>query len=167
MPKLHWQARWWSVRAFTLIELLVVIAIIAVLVGLLLPAVQKVREAGNRMTCQNNMKQMGIALHMYHDTYAKFPYGADDGYRDNSGNCFSSLPWGVSILPYVEQDNLFRQFNTNWKHPGPTPALNSTFNNAPNNTDVPDPALNPAANKLKIYMCPSSPSQGAIFQDTW
>ena len=152
---------------FTLIELLVVIAIIAILVGLLLPAVQKVREAANRMSCQNNMKQIGVALHMYHDSYGKFPYGADDGYRDNGGNCYSSLPWGVMILPFVEQENLYRRFNTAWKHPGPTPPLGVTFNNAPNNTDVTDSDLNPAATRLKVYMCPSSPSQGAIFQDTW
>jgi prepilin-type N-terminal cleavage/methylation domain-containing protein/prepilin-type processing-associated H-X9-DG protein len=153
-------------NGFTLIELLVVIAIIAILVGLLLPAVQKVREAANRMTCQNNLKQMGVALHMYHDTYGKFPYGADDNYRDNNGNVFSSLPWGVMILPYIEQDNLYNQFNTYWKHPGATPALNTTFNNPPNNTDV-AAGFNPAATKLKVYMCPSSPSQGVVYQDTW
>src|SRR5207253_185661 len=152
---------------FTLIELLVVIAIIAILVGLLLPAVQKVREAGNRMTCQNNLHQMGVALHMYHDTYGMFPYGADDDYRDSNDNCYASLPWGVMILPYVEQDNLYQKFNTKWKHPGPTPPLNVTFNSPPNNTDNADPTLNPAATKLKVYMCPSSPSQGQVYQDNW
>jgi prepilin-type N-terminal cleavage/methylation domain-containing protein/prepilin-type processing-associated H-X9-DG protein len=154
-------------RGFTLIELLVVIAIIAVLVGLLLPAVQKVREAGNRMSCSNNMKQMGLALHMYHDSFKKFPYGADDNFRDSNGNCFSSLPWGVMILPYLEQQNLYNKFNVSYRHPGPIPPLPTTYNNPPNNTDLADPALNPAATPLKVYQCPSSPSQGVIYQDNW
>jgi prepilin-type processing-associated H-X9-DG protein/prepilin-type N-terminal cleavage/methylation domain-containing protein len=155
---------------FTLIELLVVIAIIGVLIGLLLPAVQKVREAANRMSCSNNLKQIGLALHMYHDSYKKFPYGADDDYRDANGNCFSSLPWSVMILPYIEQDNLYAKFNTQWVHPnpaGPSPALNTTFNNPPNNLDNPDMTINPAATPLKIYNCPSSPSEGQPYQDSW
>jgi len=150
-------------KAFTLVELLVVIAIIGVLVSLILPAVQKVREAANRMSCSNNLKQMGLALHLYHDSYQKFPYGANDDYRDSNGNCYSSVPWGVFILPYIEQSNLYAQFSV----PFTTGVITGTFNNPPNNTNVATPSLNPGAAAVKTYMCPSSPSQGQVYQDTW
>src|SRR6059058_6623041 len=87
---------------FTLIELLVVIAIIGVLIGLLLPAVQKVREAANRLSCQNNMKQFALGAHNYHDTYSAFPMV--DGFTRGWG----SLP---RMLSYLEQDNIFKQIN--------------------------------------------------------
>src|SRR5262245_57579603 len=109
---------------FTLIELLVVIAIIGVLIGLLLPAVQKVREAANRMSCTNNLKQLGLALHTFHDTYQFFPPGYDAnaytsnvppypaGYITYFGPYLPGLPvdsgsWIVLLLPYFEQNNIF------------------------------------------------------------
>ncbi|QVL33181.1 DUF1559 domain-containing protein [Telmatocola sphagniphila] len=142
--------------AFTLIELLVVIAIIAILIGLLLPAVQKVRAAAARMSCSNNLKQLGLALHMFHDTNEKFPFGSNDNGSDSSGNKIAYLPWGVMILPYIEQQNLYAKFN-----------YNIPFNSPPNNTNSLDPTQNPAANKIKTFMCPASPSQGNVYQDTW
>jgi prepilin-type N-terminal cleavage/methylation domain-containing protein/prepilin-type processing-associated H-X9-DG protein len=121
--------------AFTLIELLVVIAIIAVLIGLLLPAVQKVREAANRLSCSNNLKQIGLAVHNYHDTHSKFPAG---GYTP--GNCCSTQSgsnWAIDILAYLEQDSLFKRY-LQW------PVTNEDARNAFVRTQ-----------SVKTYICPS------------
>src|SRR4051812_34621469 len=110
-------------KAFTLIELLVVIAIIATLIGLLLPAVQKVRAAAARLKCANNLKQIGLALHNYENVNRAFPSAyvtantRQDGsaygisYGDEYRNGPPGWAWGVFLLPYLEQDNLYRQFD--------------------------------------------------------
>ncbi len=121
-----------SRRGFTLVELLVVIAIIGILVGLLLPAVQAAREAARRMSCSNNLKQIGLALHTYHDTLKRFPPG---GW--NEANRGTRLAWTVSILPYIEQSNLYNSFNFNLG--------NYTGAN-----------LIPVATPVKTYLCPSN-----------
>jgi prepilin-type N-terminal cleavage/methylation domain-containing protein/prepilin-type processing-associated H-X9-DG protein len=92
-------------RGFTLIELLVVIAIIGVLIALLLPAVQKVREAANRMKCANNLKQIALGMHNYHDSFQKLPPQVA---RNANVCCYGT--WQMAILPYVEQDNLWKLY---------------------------------------------------------
>src|SRR5688572_22995089 len=108
-----------SRRGFTLIELLVVIAIIAVLIALLLPAVQQAREAARRTQCKNNLKQLGLAMHNYHDTYNAFPAMGVRLYGSGGRN----YSWVISILPMIEQGNLYQAFKTRSDMAGglPTP----------------------------------------------
>src|ERR1700758_456748 len=102
-----------SRRAFTLIELLVVIAIISVLIGLLLPAVQKTREAANRISCQNNLKQLALACMNYESTFTIFPAGSvfkkQASILGNHWDYYDT--WTISILPFVEQENLFKLYD--------------------------------------------------------
>jgi prepilin-type N-terminal cleavage/methylation domain-containing protein/prepilin-type processing-associated H-X9-DG protein len=130
--------------AFTLIELLVVIAIIAVLIGLLLPAVQKVREAAARMSCQNNLKQIGLALHNYHDTYQKFPSGF---YNSGADGYLLYTTWEVQILPMLEQTALAQQTRA-WLIANP---------------GNPWQASNPSiAATVPMFICPSNPRPKVI-----
>jgi len=152
-----------------LIELLVVIAIIAILIGLLLPAVQKVREAASRMKCQNNLKQMGLACHNHHDAIGYLPPALVNSGRWNCGTgCSVQLSWYPTdpqwyvynhsgflfLLPYIEQDNLYKQYD--FKTPG---SLSSPYGVAAPPTAPSLTATHPnalvQAQKLKVFTCPS------------
>src|SRR5437660_524537 len=134
---------------FTLIELLVVIAIMSVLIGLLLPAVQKVRESANRAKCENNLKQIGLALHNYESALGRFPpayittnpYGNGSAYGvaygDNNRNGPPGWAWGTLILPYLEQDSLYKSLRLDlpcW---------------APENAPL-------VRTRLSLFLCPSA-----------
>jgi prepilin-type N-terminal cleavage/methylation domain-containing protein len=126
-------------RGFTLIELLVVIAIIAVLIALLLPAVQAAREAARRLQCSANLRQVGLALHSYHDAFNTFPPGGWEWrLPSDKTKTRRQIAWSALILDRLEQSPLFASLN-----------LNQAFDAAPNTTA--------AATVLSVYLCPSSP----------
>jgi prepilin-type N-terminal cleavage/methylation domain-containing protein len=137
--------------AFTLIELLVVIAIIAILIGLLLPAVQKVREAGARLQCQNNLKQIGLACHNYHDVNKQFPFGKGPSYPGEQ----PYARWSVhsQILPYMEQDNLYKAID--FTHAPSTPGMQGAGNFMPAYTNA---NLAACETLVKMFICPSDPA---------
>jgi len=127
---------------FTLIELLVVIAIIGVLVSLLLPAVQQAREAARRTQCKNNLKQIGLALHSYHDTFHRLPIS--QGMALNAANQnFLQRTWARSILPYIDQANIYNQWNWSLGHAAGT---NRALTGTP----------------ISVYKCPSSPADTIV-----
>jgi prepilin-type N-terminal cleavage/methylation domain-containing protein/prepilin-type processing-associated H-X9-DG protein len=128
--------------AFTLIELLVVIAIIAILIGLLLPAVQKVRESAAFLQCKNNLHQIGLACHSYHDANGSFPSGHVE-LKDAQGKFQYYMGWGINLLPYLEQQNLYNLYN------------NAIPNQAPGNQAF-------AQTYVAVYTCPIDPRAGQV-----
>jgi prepilin-type N-terminal cleavage/methylation domain-containing protein len=152
-------------KGFTLVELLVVIAIIAVLLGLLLPAVQKVRAAAARISCANNLHQIGLAMHNYHDTNGRLPVGvyvpyAADGYHNCQDITFPFGPnWAVYILPYIEQDNVYNTVNVA-AYPGVAiPAQLFSFGAY----DRSWRALR--GYTVKTYLCPADGNNGTPYND--
>ena len=131
---------------FTLIELLVVIAIIAILIGLLLPAVQQVRAAAAKIACANNLKQIGLALHNYHDDQGGFPSAQDTNFYPQY-----YWSWLAKILPYIEQDTLEREAEV-WRDSGPPGNLRWIPWYIANGTQPQNPVL---AAVVLTYVCPS------------
>ncbi|MBA4191285.1 MAG: prepilin-type cleavage/methylation domain-containing protein [Planctomycetaceae bacterium] len=150
------KSSWRSCRvAFTLIELLVVIAIIAILVGLLLPAVQKVREAAARMSCSNNLKQIGLACHNYHGVYERFPTILTTG---SSGATYSTQhTWLSYTLPYIEQDNVWKLVKFPSRTPDDPYYTTSNVDNSALGNSVDMNNLLAGQAWVKPIICPSDP----------
>jgi prepilin-type N-terminal cleavage/methylation domain-containing protein/prepilin-type processing-associated H-X9-DG protein len=140
-----------SRRAFTLIELLVVIAIIAILIGLLLPAVQKVRDSAARMQCQNNLHQIGLACHNYHDVYKVLPPGKGSAYPGEAG--YARWSFLAKILPFVEQGNLYNSID--FTHAPSTPGMGGAVAFMPAYSNVNQLACE---TKVNVYLCPADPN---------
>lgn len=136
-----------SKTAFTLVELLVVIAIIGILIGMLLPAVQQVREAARRTTCANNIKQLVLACHNFESAHGTFPQGAYSAIDDDAGNDDDGWGWGTYILPYLEQNNLFESLRpTVTEQPG---VFRNTF-------DSTGAIIGGGDQHIETFRCPSS-----------
>jgi prepilin-type N-terminal cleavage/methylation domain-containing protein len=156
-----------SRKGFTLIELLVVIAIIAILIGLLLPAVQKVRESAARMSCSNNIHQIVLANHNYHDTYGTLPIGTFIPWTYDGNNWCQDITspfgpnWAVYILPFIEQGNLYNSINVNL-YPG-VPLLGPQGNYNYAAIDRSWRAIRGAV--IKTYLCPSDPNNMIPYND--
>jgi len=149
--------------AFTLIELLVVIAIIAVLIGLLVPAVQKVREAANRMQCSNNMKQIGLACSTFESTYGKLPGPGQCDSTGGSTTTYQTHSFGTQILPYIEQEQVYKAFDFTTSYTFNTAAkihsgsLTSSTTMRGQPYDALQSSFDAAKAQIKTFVCPSTP----------
>jgi prepilin-type N-terminal cleavage/methylation domain-containing protein len=140
-------------HGFTLVELLVVMAVIAILIGLLMPSVQKARESANRISCANNLKQIGLAMQMHHDTFGRLPPTRTATRPD--GGSVEGPTWAWLILPYLEQTSLYKLWHEGWPYPGIAPG-------DPNPSSKLETASSILTSIVPHYYCPSFRSPGAL-----